>query len=188
MNSIQSFHDLCKPGKLTFKNTESFIYVLDNYNILQTLCLKLSPAHIVQFEYPYIYVQCTSLQPLHIISTCLKSTLSEYTWIPIVQNIQNIPCIPLRINTSNISLFDQNNNTLSWTQYMENLMLNSEDNPDRYLEYIVLFKGFDKIQDSSTNTTVCKPCIELRQARLVDIPIPSITIQENVNLFLEEEL
>lgn len=187
MNSIQSFHDLCKPGKLTIKNTESFIHVLDNYNILQTLCLKLSPMHIVQLEYPYMYVQCTSLQPFHIISKCLQSTLSDYTWKPLLQMIQNIPCIPVRIDIQDIALFDQTNKLLSWTQYVENLMLNPENNADKYLEYIVLFKGFDKFQDSSNNI-VCKPCIQLKQARLVDIPIPSITIQENINLFIEEEL
>ena len=166
---VQDVFALCQPGKLTVKNTKDFVYVLDNFHIHQTLCFRLPPMHIVQIEYPYMYVQCTNTKPFETIDTSLRSNISSYQWDSMLKTINNIECLMIRIDKHLITAYDSTNHPIDWSVCLS-------PHYEKYAEYIVVFEGYQKHENR------CSPCMYLVQARMVDLPIPNIHI-EDINLF-----
>ena len=167
---VQDIHTLCQPGKLTIKNTDEFVYVLDNFNVHQTLCIRLPPMHIVKIEYPYMYVQCTDSKPFHTIDSCIRSSISSYQWNSLLKTIHHIECLVIRMDNHVISAFDKNDKRIDWTTCLSSFS-------EKYMEYVVLFQGYHRQGE------VCTPCMHLIQVKTIDLPTPSIQIDESVNLF-----
>lgn len=166
---VQDVTTLCQPGKLTIKNTNDFVYVLDNFNLHQTLCIRLPPMHIVRIEYPLMYVQCTNTKPFNMIDSCIRSSISSYCWNSLLKTINNIECLTIRLDKHVINAFDQENKPVEWATHTSS---------EQFMEYVVLFSGYEK-EDKT-----CTPCLHLVQVKVMELPIPTIHIDRSANLFV----